>query len=214
MPTRPKSLCRALAEKIRAEIAGPIDFVVGPAIGGIIPAYETSRHLGVPAVWVEREAGEFRLRRFEMPQGARVVIVEDIVTTGLSIKETISCLQKIGADVDRRSLHRRSLCRQDPSWRAACFAGPIRSAGLFARPAAAGTGSDPAGQAREPQSVISVSAATSSTSGASRNRSTNLAIRLSSASLPRSSGQSRTGSKCEPRHMPSGSQPRRPVPRR
>lgn len=92
-------LCRALAEKIRAEIAGPIDFVVGPAIGGIIPAYETSRHLGVPAVWVEREAGEFRLRRFEMPQGSRVVIVEDIVTTGLSIKETISCLQKIGADV-------------------------------------------------------------------------------------------------------------------
>ncbi len=92
-------LCKALAEKIRAEVFGKIDYVVGPAIGGIIPAYETSRHLGVPAVWVEREAGEFRLRRFELPQGARVVIVEDIVTTGLSIKETIACLKDIGADV-------------------------------------------------------------------------------------------------------------------
>lgn len=92
-------LCKALAEKIRAEVSGKIDYVVGPAIGGIIPAYETSRHLGVPAVWVEREAGEFRLRRFELPQGARVVIVEDIVTTGLSIKETIACLKDIGADV-------------------------------------------------------------------------------------------------------------------
>ncbi len=52
-------LCRALADKIRAELPGPIDYVVGPAIGGLIPAYETSRHLGVPAIWVEREAGEF-----------------------------------------------------------------------------------------------------------------------------------------------------------
>lgn len=92
-------LCRALAEKIRAEVQGPIDYVVGPAIGGIIPAYETSRHLGVPAIWVEREGGEFRLRRFEIEKGARVVIVEDIVTTGLSIRETVACLRGIGADV-------------------------------------------------------------------------------------------------------------------
>ncbi|MFH1793647.1 MAG: orotate phosphoribosyltransferase [Pseudomonadota bacterium] len=92
-------LCKALAEKIRREVAGPIDYVVGPAVGGIIPAYETSRHLGVPAIWVEREGGEFRLRRFEIEKGARVVIVEDIVTTGLSIRETITCLRDIGADV-------------------------------------------------------------------------------------------------------------------
>ncbi|MBL0936906.1 MAG: orotate phosphoribosyltransferase [Rhizobiaceae bacterium] len=91
-------LCKALAEKIRAE-AGEIDYVVGPAVGGIIPAYETSRHLGVPAVWVERENGVFRLRRFEMEKGARVVIVEDIVTTGLSIRETVACLQELGANV-------------------------------------------------------------------------------------------------------------------
>jgi orotate phosphoribosyltransferase len=92
-------LCKALAEKIRREVPGRIDYVVGPAVGGIIPAYETSRHLGVPAIWVEREGGEFRLRRFEIEEGARVVIVEDIVTTGLSIRETITCLRDIGAEV-------------------------------------------------------------------------------------------------------------------
>jgi orotate phosphoribosyltransferase len=94
-----EKLCKALAAKIRAAGLGKIDYVVGPAIGGLIPAYETSRHLGVPAIWVEREAGEFRLRRFEIEKGARVVIVEDIVTTGLSIRETIACLADIGAEV-------------------------------------------------------------------------------------------------------------------
>lgn len=94
-----EALCKALAEQIRAEVPGRIDYVVGPAIGGLIPAYETSRHLGVPAIWVERENGEFRLRRFEIERGARVVIVEDIVTTGLSIRETIACLEKLGAEV-------------------------------------------------------------------------------------------------------------------
>lgn len=92
-------LCKALAERIRAEVPGRIDYVVGPAIGGLIPAYETSRHLGMPAIWVERENGVFRLRRFEIEPGARVVIVEDIVTTGLSIRETIECLRAIGAEV-------------------------------------------------------------------------------------------------------------------
>lgn len=92
-------LCRALAEKIRREIKGPIDYIVGPAVGGLIPAYETSRHLGVPAIWVERESGEFRLRRFEIEPGARVVIVEDIVTTGLSIRETVDCMRKLESEV-------------------------------------------------------------------------------------------------------------------
>src|SRR5262245_22298413 len=94
-----EKLCRALARKIRDEVTGPIDYVVGPAIGGLIPAYETSRHLGVPAIWVERENGVFRLRRFEVERGARAVIVEDIVTTGLSIRETIDCLKAIGVEV-------------------------------------------------------------------------------------------------------------------
>ncbi len=94
-----ETLCRALAERIRAEVPGEIDYVVGPAVGGLIPAYETSRHLGVPAIWVEREEGRFRLRRFEIEKGARVVIVEDIVTTGLSIRETIDCMRDLGAEV-------------------------------------------------------------------------------------------------------------------
>lgn len=98
-PGETEILCKALADRIRAEVPGPIDFVVGPALGGIIPAYETARHLAVPAIWVEREDGKFRLRRFEMPKGARVVIVEDIVTTGLSIRETVASLKELGAEV-------------------------------------------------------------------------------------------------------------------
>ncbi|MBB6260270.1 orotate phosphoribosyltransferase [Paenochrobactrum gallinarii] len=94
-----EKLCKALAEKIKAADLGPIDYVVGPAIGGLIPSYETSRHLGVPSVWVERENGVFRLRRFDVPKGSRVVIVEDIVTTGLSIRETIACMEDIGIEV-------------------------------------------------------------------------------------------------------------------
>ena len=54
---------------------------------------------GFGAMLVERENGEFRLRRFEIEKGARVVIVEDIVTTGLSIRETITCLEALGAEV-------------------------------------------------------------------------------------------------------------------
>ena len=92
-------LCRALASRIREQVPGDIDYVVGPAIGGLIPAYETSRHLQVPAIWVEREQGMFKLRRFEIGPGSRVVIVEDIVTTGLSVRETVECLRAIGANV-------------------------------------------------------------------------------------------------------------------
>ena len=94
-----EKLCRALAERIRAAVEGPIDYLVGPAVGGLIPTYETSRHLKVPAIWVEREGGEFSLRRFEIEDGARVVIVEDIVTTGLSIREAADCMRALGANV-------------------------------------------------------------------------------------------------------------------
>jgi len=93
-----ETLCKALAEKVRTAYP-ELEFVVGPAVGGIIPAYETSRHLNLPNVWVEREDGKFRLRRFELPENAKVVIIEDIVTTGLSIRETVQSLQEIGAEV-------------------------------------------------------------------------------------------------------------------
>jgi len=98
-PDKTERLCRALAARIRAAGLGPIDFVVAPAVGGIVPGYETARQLGVRSMWVEREEGVFRLRRFDMPKDARVLIVEDIVTTGLSIRETVEALRKLGAEV-------------------------------------------------------------------------------------------------------------------
>lgn len=93
-PVRTERVCSALGALIR-ESFGPVDIVVSPAIGGIIPGYETARALGCKAVFVEREDGEFQLRRsFEIPQGARVVMVEDIVTTGLSSRECIAAIRK------------------------------------------------------------------------------------------------------------------------
>ena len=98
-PDKTEKVCRGLAEKVRAAGIGDVDFVISPAVGGIVPGYETARHLGVPAMWVEREEGAFRLRRFELPRGARVLIVEDIVTTGLSIRETVEAVRGLGAEV-------------------------------------------------------------------------------------------------------------------
>lgn len=95
-----EKLCRALAEKIRAEGYGDVTKVVSPAIGGIIPGYETSRHLGVPALYTERVEGQFELRRgFEIEPDDKVIVVEDIVSTGLSIRECVDALHKIGANV-------------------------------------------------------------------------------------------------------------------
>ena len=99
-PDKAEILCRALAHKIRAEGYGEVSQIVSPAVGGIIPGYETARHLGVPAIFTERVEGRFQLRRgFEVKPGEKVIVVEDIVTTGLSIRECISCLREIGADV-------------------------------------------------------------------------------------------------------------------
>jgi len=98
-PEKTERLCKALAARIKAADLGHIDYIVSPAMGGLIPGYETARHLDVPAMWVEREAGEFKLRRFELPQGSRVIVVEDIVTTGLSSRETVEALAAVGADV-------------------------------------------------------------------------------------------------------------------
>ena len=95
-----EKLCRALADKIRADGFGDVTKVVSPAIGGIIPGYETSRHLGVPALYTERVDGKFELRRgFEIEPGDKVIVVEDIVSTGLSIRECVEALRGIGANV-------------------------------------------------------------------------------------------------------------------
>ena len=93
-PARTERVCRALAEKIR-DADGPVDYVVSPAVGGIVPGYETARHLGAKAIFVERENGAFALRRgFAIPEGAKVVVVEDIVTTGLSSRECLAALRE------------------------------------------------------------------------------------------------------------------------
>ena len=93
-PARTERVCRALAVKIR-DAYGPVDYVVSPAVGGIVPGYETARHLGAKAIFVERENGAFALRRgFAIPEGARVVMVEDIVTTGLSSRECLAALRE------------------------------------------------------------------------------------------------------------------------
>lgn len=98
-PPATEKLCRALAEKVRAADVGPIDLIVSPAVGGIVPGYETARHLGIEALWVEREEGQLRLRRFAMPEGARVLIIEDILTTGISSRETIAAVEAAGGRV-------------------------------------------------------------------------------------------------------------------
>ncbi len=96
---RTERLCKALAAKIRA-VAPDIDVVISPAVGGIIPGYETGRQLGVPSLYVEREAGQFKLRRgFSIAPGAKVVMVEDIITTGLSSRECIAAIRAAGGDV-------------------------------------------------------------------------------------------------------------------
>ena len=93
-PIRTERLCRALAKKIEDRF-GKIDVVVSPAVGGIVPGYETARHLGAKAIFVEREEGRFQLRRgFTIPDEAKVLIVEDIITTGLSSRE---CIESISA---------------------------------------------------------------------------------------------------------------------
>jgi orotate phosphoribosyltransferase len=99
-PDKAEILCRALADKIRAEGYGNVTKVVSPAVGGIIPGYETARHLKLPALYTERVDGAFQLRRgFEIEKNEKVIVVEDIVSTGLSIRECIETLRNIGADV-------------------------------------------------------------------------------------------------------------------
>jgi orotate phosphoribosyltransferase len=91
-PPATEKLCKALADKITATW-GKIDYVVSPAVGAVIPGYETARHLGAKAVYVEREEGKFRLRRgFTLPAESRVVVVEDIVSTGISVRETLEAI--------------------------------------------------------------------------------------------------------------------------
>lgn len=99
-PQRAEKLCKALAEQIPAEIRDQIDMVVSPAMGGVVVGYEMARALGVDGIFTERVEGSFALRRgFEIPAGAHVFMMEDVVTTGLSSRECIATIEANGGKV-------------------------------------------------------------------------------------------------------------------
>ena len=95
-----EQLARALAAKLPADLRGRIGAVVSPAMGGVIIGHEMGRALGVPAMFVERPDGVFGLRRgFTLAKGDQVLLVEDVVTTGLSSREAIAAIEATGATV-------------------------------------------------------------------------------------------------------------------
>ncbi len=98
-PCRAERLCAALAAQVKAAGHGAIDLVVSPAMGGVIVGYEVARQLGVPAIFLERVDGKLAMRRgFSIDKGARVLMVEDIVTTGLSSRECIEGIRDEGGE--------------------------------------------------------------------------------------------------------------------
>ena len=94
---RADRLCSTLAAKVRDAGFGQIDLVVSPAMGGVVVGYEMGRQLGVPAIFCERVEGTLTFRRgFDITPGARCLMVEDIVTTGLSSRECIEAINREG----------------------------------------------------------------------------------------------------------------------
>jgi orotate phosphoribosyltransferase len=99
-PARAERVARALAAKIPADLRQTIDVVVSPAMGGVIIGHEMGRALGRPALFVERPQGSFELRRgFRLEPGQRVLLVEDVVTTGLSSREAMHAIRDAGGEV-------------------------------------------------------------------------------------------------------------------
>jgi orotate phosphoribosyltransferase len=100
-PARAARVCAALIARLRRELPGlAIDAVVGPALGGLVLGYELARQLGVLSLFVERVDGRFALRRgFALEPGSRVLVAEDVVTTGLSSRECMECVRATGATV-------------------------------------------------------------------------------------------------------------------
>ncbi len=93
-------LCAALARMVRARLTMPFDMVASPAMGGVVVGYEMGRQMGVPAIFFERVDGTLTLRRgFSIPRGATCLMVEDIVTTGLSSRECIDAIVEAGGVV-------------------------------------------------------------------------------------------------------------------
>ena len=99
-PMRAERLAQALAAKIPLELRDEIETVVSPAMGGVIIGHEVGRALGRPAMFVERPQGSFELRRgFRLEPGTKVLMVEDVVTTGLSSREATEAVRRAGGDV-------------------------------------------------------------------------------------------------------------------
>ena len=99
-PARAERLAQALAAKLPPEVRDQIDVVVSPAMGGVIIGHEMGRVLGKRALFVERPEGVFELRRgFRLEPSERVLLVEDVVTTGLSSREAITAVEKAGGKV-------------------------------------------------------------------------------------------------------------------
>ncbi|MFN8929525.1 MAG: orotate phosphoribosyltransferase [Alphaproteobacteria bacterium] len=100
-PVRAEKLCAALAQKVRSAMSSHrIELIVAPAMGGVVVGYEMGRQLGVETIFCERENGAFMLRRgFAIPPGARILLVEDVVTTGKSSVETVECIRTHGGVV-------------------------------------------------------------------------------------------------------------------
>ena len=99
-PARAERLARALTDKLSPKVRANVDVVVSPAMGGVIVGHEMGRALGRPAMFVERPQGTFELRRgFRLEPGTRVLLVEDVVTTGLSSREAISAIEAAGGKV-------------------------------------------------------------------------------------------------------------------
>lgn len=97
---RAEKLCKELAKKIMANIKTTIDIVVSPAMGGVLVGYEVARQLNLPSIFFERVNGQFELRRgFEIKKGFKCLMVEDIITTGLSSNECISAIKEHGGEV-------------------------------------------------------------------------------------------------------------------
>jgi orotate phosphoribosyltransferase len=99
-PERGDRLARALAQKLPRELRSRIEVVVSPAMGGIVIGHEVARALGVDALFLERPEGVFHLRRgFRLEPGQKVLMVEDVVTTGLSSREAIEAVRREGGEV-------------------------------------------------------------------------------------------------------------------
>ena len=98
-PHRGARLAAALVGRLPAEVKRAVDAVVSPAMGGVIAGHEVARALGVEAMFLERPTGTFELRRgFRLAPGTRVLMMEDVVTTGLSSREAIAAIAAAGAE--------------------------------------------------------------------------------------------------------------------